>query len=166
MIPAGYLASQGEMNTWVAIGMGIFGSWIGALVNYYIAVFLGRPFLLKWGKYVFLTEEKFEKAEGFFRRHGEIGTFTGRLVPLVRQYISFPAGLARMNAGKFLFYTGLGAGLWVTILVWIGHIAGQNEELIKKYSREATIVMVAGCSLLIVVYVLIQRRKRASPDQA
>ena len=77
MIPAGYLVFEGKMNMAIAIGMGVLGSWLGALVNYYMAVFLGRPFLLRWGKYFFINEREFMKVEAFFRRHGEIGTFTG-----------------------------------------------------------------------------------------
>lgn len=139
MIPAGYLAQKGEMNLFVAIGMGILGSWLGALLNYYLAVFLGRPFFLKYGKYLLISEAKFVRVEGFFCRHGEIGTFTGRLIPVVRQYISFPAGLARMNLVHFLFFTGLGAGIWVTILACIGYVAGQNEKLIRDHLHNATI---------------------------
>lgn len=159
MIPAGYLSFKGEMNILIAIGMGLFGSWIGALVNYYIAVYLGRPFLMKWGKYLFINEAKFIKVEEFFRRHGEVGTFTGRLIPLVRQYISFPAGLARMNVGKFLFYTGLGAGTWVTVLAMIGYMAGQNEELIKKYSHQATVGALILCAVIILVYIYVYRKR-------
>lgn len=165
MIPAGYLVFEGKMNMAIAIGMGVLGSWLGALVNYYMAVFLGRPFLLKWGKYFFINEREFMKVEAFFRRHGEIGTFTGRLIPVVRQYISFPAGLGRMNPVHFLFYTGLGAGIWVTILAWIGYIAGQNQDLIRKYSRQATMLLLIGCALLILIYVLIHRRKAAQTTQ-
>jgi len=169
IIPAGYLASQGEMNMFIVIAMGILGSWLGALLNYYLAVYLGRPFLLRWGKYFFLTEDKFLKVEGFFRRHGEISTFTGRLITVVRQYISFPAGLARMNIGRFLFYTGLGAGIWVTILAYIGYIAGKNEELIKQYSHQATFGVLVFCGILISGYVFFQWRKtkkRARPQDA
>ena len=164
MIPAGYLVSKGEMNMAMAITMGIVGSWVGALANYYMAVYLGRPFLLRWGKYFFVTEEKFLKVEGFFRRHGEIGTFTGRFIPVVRQYISFPAGLARMNPAHFLFYTGLGAGIWVAILAVIGYMAGQNEELIRQYSRQATMAVLGGCAALIFVYVVVHRRKSGKKE--
>ena len=169
MIPAGYLSSPAylkdpmykpghEMNMYLAILMGIIGSWLGALFNYYLALWLGRPLLLKWGKYLLISEKNFEKAERFFQKHGEIGTFTGRMVPVVRQYISLPAGLLRMNMWHFLFYTGLGAGLWVAILTVIGYVAGQNRELIERYSKQATGLCVAGCLALIVSYVLIRRR--------
>ena len=159
MIPAGYLAQKGEMNLFLAIAMGILGSWLGALLNYYLAVFLGRPFFLKYGKYLLISEDKFLRVEGFFRRHGEIGTFTGRLIPVVRQYISFPAGLARMNLAHFLFFTGLGAGIWVTILACIGYIAGQNEQLIRAHLHNATIWVVVASLVIIAIYVYFYRRK-------
>lgn len=159
MIPAGYHVQQGDMNMALIIIMGIVGSWLGALFNYYLAVFFGRPFLMKYGKYLLISEVKFVRVEGFFRRHGEIGTFTGRLIPVVRQYISFPAGLARMNLAHFLFFTGLGAGIWVTILAWIGYIAGQNKELISRYSREATVLVLVSCMVIVALYVYFYRRK-------
>jgi len=171
MIPAGYLSSPKyltspnyqpghEMNVGLAILAGILGSWLGALFNYYLALWLGRPLLLKWGKYFFISEEKFAKAERFFQRHGEIGTFTARLIPVVRQYISLPAGLVRMNILRFLFYTGLGAGIWVTVLTWIGYIAGQSEDLWRPYLKRATIAAALGAAALIIIYAWIHKRKK------
>ena len=170
MIPAGYLASPNyvhsvgyvtghEMNCGIAIVMGIIGSWLGALFNYYLALWLGRPLLMKWGKYLLISEEKFERAERFFRHHGEIGTFTARLIPVVRQYISLPAGLVKMNMVHFLFYTGLGAGIWVSVLAWIGYVAGQSEALWRPYLKMATIIALVCCAILLVVYVFIHRRR-------
>jgi membrane protein DedA with SNARE-associated domain len=161
MIPAGYLAFQGKMNLFLAIFWGVVGSWLGALVNYGLAVYLGRPVLLRWGRYFFIKEKDFLRVEQFFRRHGEIGTFTGRLIPVVRQYISFPAGLARMRMSHFLFYTGLGAGLWVTVLALIGYVAGRNEDLIRRYTHQATLGALALCTIVIVVYIAAYRRRRA-----
>lgn len=175
MIPAGYLSSPAylqspgyqpghEMNFWVAIAFGIVGSWLGALFNYYLALFLGRPLLLKWGKYFFINEKNFEKGERFFQRHGEIGTFTARLIPVVRQYISLPAGLVRMNLARFLFYTGLGAGIWMVVLTYIGYFAGQNENLWRPMLHKATVWSVAGCVVLIAIYTWVHwRRKKADP---
>ena len=173
MIPAGYLSSPAylrsadyiaghEMNVWVAVFMGVIGSWLGALFNYYLALWLGRPLLLKWGKYFFISERNFEKGERFFQRHGEVSTFTARLIPVVRQYISLPAGLVRMNLARFLFYTGLGAGIWVAVLAWIGYVAGQNRALIEKYSHEATFAAIAFCVVVIAAYVWICRRRKAA----
>jgi len=160
MIPAGYLAYRGEMNVFVAVAMGIAGSLAGALVNYYLAVWLGRPFLERYGRYLFLPPDKLHRVERFFRDHGEISTFVGRLITVVRQYISFPAGLARMPMGRFLFYTGLGAGIWVAILAAIGYVAAGNEEVIRAYSREATLGLLAFCGLLLALYVARHRRRK------
>lgn len=159
MPPAGYLAQQGEMNAFIAILCGTMGSLIGAYANYFAAHYLGRPLLLKYGKYVWITEEKFARVEGFFLRHGEISTFIGRLLPVVRHLISLPAGLAGMNHVKFALYTLLGAGIWVSVLTWIGYFIGQNQELIMRYSHKALIGVVVFSALLIAVYVKLQRKK-------
>jgi membrane protein DedA with SNARE-associated domain len=162
MPPAGYLAQQGQMNVWMAILCGTVGSLVGAYANYFAAHYLGRPLLLKYGKYVWITEEKFAKVETFFHKHGEISTFIGRLLPVIRHLISLPAGLAGMNHLKFTTYTLLGAGIWVTILTWIGYFIGQNQELILKYSHQALIGVVIFSTILIVVYV---RRHRKAGTQ-
>ena len=135
MIPAGYLAYKGEMNIYLAIFAGIAGSLLGALFNYYLAVKFGRVFLIKYGKYVFIKEETIVKMETFFENHGHISTFSGRLIPAVRQYISFPAGLARMNLLLFSIYTSLGAAIWVIILAILGYYLGENQALIHEYLR-------------------------------
>ncbi|UFS71577.1 DedA family protein [Geomonas sp. RF6] len=162
MPPAGYWAAQGEMNLVMAIICGTAGSLVGAYANYFAAQYLGRPLLLKYGKYVFITEEKFAKVEEFFQRHGEISTFIGRLLPVVRHLISLPAGLARMNHLKFCLYTVLGAGIWVTVLTVIGYVIGENQELIMRYSHHALAVVVVLSALLIVAYVKLQKRKNRS----
>jgi membrane protein DedA with SNARE-associated domain len=164
MPPAGYLAQRGEMNIWVAILMGTAGSLAGAYANYFAAHWLGRPLLLKYGKYVWITEEKFAKVETFFHKHGEISTFIGRLLPVIRHLISLPAGLAGMPHGKFAFYTTVGAFLWVTILTWIGYVIGQNQELIMRYSHQALIGVIIFSVVLVAVYVRRHRKKNASTD--
>ncbi len=158
MIPAGYLASKGEMHIVTAILCGIFGSLTGALINYYLAVWLGRPFLLNYGKYVMFKEEHLYKMETFFQRHGHISTFTGRLIPMVRQYISIPAGLARMNIPMFCFYTSLGAGIWVVILTLLGYFIGENEALIKEYLRGIIVALLIACIAVIGIYWRLQHR--------
>jgi len=135
MIPAGYLAYKGEMNLGLAILFGILGSLGGALLNYFLAIRLGRAFLVRYGRYVFIKEETIIKMEDFFKDHGHISTFSGRLIPAVRQYISFPAGLARMNLLIFSLYTSLGAAIWVVILAMLGYYIGDNEALVKEYLR-------------------------------
>jgi membrane protein DedA with SNARE-associated domain len=160
MPPAGYLAQQGQMNIWIAIFWGTVGSLAGAYANYFAARYLGRPLLLKYGKYVWITEEKFSKVETFFKNHGEVSTFIGRLLPVVRHLISLPAGLANMNHLKFTLYTLLGAGLWVTVLTFIGYFIGANQELIMRYSHQALIVVIALSAAIIAVYVRNHRRKQ------
>lgn len=152
MVPAGYLAYKGEMNIYIAIVVGIAGSLAGALFNYYLAVKFGRKFLIKYGKYFFIKEETIIKMEEFFKSHGHISTFSGRLIPAVRQYISFPAGLARMNLFIFCIYTSLGAGIWVIILTVLGYYLGDNEVLIKEYLHYIVIALLAGVAVLGVWY--------------
>jgi membrane protein DedA with SNARE-associated domain len=158
MIPAGLLAAEGKMSLVVAIFVGIAGSLAGALFNYFLAVKFGRGFLVKYGKYFFIKEETITKTEKFFQDHGAISTFTGRLVPAVRQYISFPAGLARMNLKTFSLYTVLGAGTWVTILALIGYFVGANEALAKAYTKEITIAVLGALALLIFWYIRRQKK--------
>lgn len=160
MPPAGYLAQQGEMNIWIAILLGTVGSLAGAYANYFAAHYLGRPLLLKYGKYVWITEEKFARVESFFHKHGEISTFIGRLLPVVRHLISLPAGLAGMHHGKFTLYTLLGAFIWCSILAWIGYVIGENRDLIMEYSHQAIVGVVIFSVVLVVVYVWRHRRKR------
>jgi len=159
MPPAGYLAHQGRMTLWVAILCGTAGSLVGAYVNYFAAHYLGRPLVLKYGKYVWITEEKFAKVERFFLSHGEISTFIGRLLPVIRHLISLPAGLSGMHHWKFSLYTLLGAGIWCTVLAGIGWVIGKEQALIMKYSHQAVIGVVIFSAVLIAVYVRRHRRK-------
>lgn len=162
MIPAGYLAFQGKMNVWLAILAGTSGSLAGALFNYYLARSLGRKLLVKYGRYVFIKEQNIEKLENFFQKHGHISTFTGRLIPGIRQLISLPAGLSRMNVIQFSTYTTLGAGIWVTILAGIGYFAGANEELWKSYLKEITLGIFILLILGVTLYILNQKKKNRS----
>ena len=164
--PAGYLAAKGQMNAWVAVGAGLLGSVLGALFNYFIAVWVGEPFLRKHGRYFFVTNDKLDRAEAFFRRHGEIGTFMGRLVPVVRQLISVPAGIARMNLARFIGFTALGAGIWSGILVYIGLLLGRHEETLRvaavhAYTKRAMLYLLPLMALMLAVYVFWYRRRRA-----
>ncbi|KLE07750.1 DedA family protein [Aliarcobacter butzleri] len=158
MIPAGYLASKGEMNIYLVLLFGILGSLAGALFNYYFAIKLGRTFLLRYGKYILISEETILKMEEFFKNHGHISTFSGRLIPGVRQYISLPAGLARMNIFVFSLYTSLGAGIWVLILTILGYFLGNNQALVKEYLH--IIVIVILILLAIFAYFYYRRVKK------
>lgn len=159
MIPAGYLAYKGEMNLFIAIFAGIAGSLAGAVFNYYLAIKFGRKFLSKYGKYVLIKEETLEKMESFFEKHGHISTFSGRLIPAVRQYISLPAGLARMNLWKFSLYTSLGAGIWVLILALLGYFIGSNQDLIDEYLKIIIISILVLLGVFILFYIRIKMKK-------
>ena len=161
MIPAGYLAFKGEMNLPLAVLAGTAGSLAGALLNYWLASRFGRPFLLRYGRYILFTEHSLARMERFFARHGHISTFTGRLIPAVRQYISLPAGLARMNLAVFCFYTSLGAGIWVTILALLGYTLGHNESAIRENLHLITFATLGAVALLILLYVGFRLKKRA-----
>ena len=159
MPPAGYLAQQGQMNMLAAILCGTAGSLAGAYANYLAAHYLGRPLLLKYGKYVWITEKKFAKVERFFRDHGEVSTFVGRLLPVVRHLISLPAGLSGMDHLKFSLYTFAGAGLWVTVLTCIGYFIGMNRDLIMRYSHHALTGAVVLSAVIIILYVRWHKKK-------
>ena len=160
MIPAGYLAYKGEMNIYIVILVGILGSLGGALLNYYLAKSLGRKLILKYGKYFFIKEETLDKLDTFFSKHGEISTFTGRLIPGIRQLISLPAGLARMNLATFSFYTSLGAGIWVVVLVAVGYLVGSNEALISEYLKSATLIALVSVLFISIFYVVRYKRRK------
>ncbi|MBT0663883.1 DedA family protein [Geobacter pelophilus] len=164
MPPAGYLAQKGEMNMVVAILCGTVGSLVGAYANYFASHYLGRPLVLKYGKYVLISPEKFARVETFFHKHGEISTFIGRLLPVVRHLISIPAGLAGMNHLRFSLYTLAGAGIWCTILTLIGYVIGKEQQLIMQYSHQAVLGVLVFSALLIAVYVWLHRRKAAKAE--
>lgn len=160
MIPAGYLAAKGEMNLGFAIFVGTAGSLLGALFNYYLARKYGRKGVLKFGKYFFFTEEKLQKVEEFFKKHGSFSTFVSRLIPGIRQLISLPAGLAKMPLAKFSFYTSAGAGLWVAVLALLGYFIGGNEALIQEYLRQIIMVTLGLILLVSLIYIYVNKRAK------
>lgn len=169
MPPAGYLAATGRMNVYAVVASGLSGSLLGAVFNYYFAIWVGDPFLRRYGKYFFVSEKSLDKAEAFFRRHGEISTFVGRLTPVVRQLISVPAGMARMNMAKFLAFTALGAGIWCAILTYIGWLLGRHGETMAaaadKAKAQASEVVVfyilPALVVMVLAYVIWYNRRRA-----
>lgn len=159
MIPAGYLAFKGQMSLIAALLAGTGGSLAGALFNYYLSVKLGRKLLLRYGRYIWFDEEKLAKLEIFFEKHGEISTFNGRLIPGIRQYISLPAGLARMNIAKFSLYTSLGASIWMIVLLALGYFLGDNEALIREYLHIVIYTTLAIVLFFSLLYFYWQRHK-------
>ena len=159
MIPAGILASKNEMSLIIAIIVGTSGSLLGALFNYFLARKYGRAGLLKFGKYLFFSEEKLNKMEKFFVAHGSFSTFVARLVPGVRQLVSLPAGLSKMPIDKFTLHTTLGAGIWVTILALLGYLLGENEALIKAYTHQIVLVTLFFIAIATFGYILKQKKR-------
>lgn len=169
--PAGYLAAQGRMSAPLATLAGLAGSLLGALFNYYLAARLGRPVLYRYGRWVLVKKQSLERAETFFRRHGEISTFVARLLPVIRQLISVPAGFARMRMDRFLIYTAAGAGIWCVILTYIGWYVGRHGEIIasvdsllwseqvRRYSGLAALVMLPILAAIVLLYVWLFRRR-------
>jgi membrane protein DedA with SNARE-associated domain len=160
LIPAGYLASKGEMNMGLIMASGLGGSMAGAFINYYLALLLGRKILRRYGKYFFINENAIEKMDNYFEKHGHISTFIGRLIPGIRQLISIPAGLARMNLTVFSIYTALGAGIWAFILVILGYAIGENQELIDTYLKQITATVLLTLVLLASWYAYMQKQKK------
>jgi len=148
LIPAGYLASQGQMSISMIMLSGLGGSMLGAFINYYLALMLGRKFLKRYGKYFFIKTSALDKMDNFFYKHGHISTFIGRLIPGIRQLISIPAGLARMNIVTFSIYTALGAGIWALILTMLGYFIGENQELLSIYLKQITIAILVVLVIL------------------
>jgi len=166
MPPAGVLVAQGRMDAVAAVVAGTLGSIAGALVNYGLAIWLGRPLLHRYSKYVLIRESSLNRAEAFFRRHGEISTFVGRLLPVIRHLISLPAGVSRMPVARFALYTGAGAAIWSGVLTWIGWYLGRQADILRnedfqRYGGRAALAILPVLALIVGVYVLVGRRRAA-----
>ncbi|MGM9699045.1 MAG: DedA family protein [Prevotella sp.] len=173
--PAAYHAAAGYQNVFLVVVFATIGADLGAAINYGLAYYLGRPIIYKfvrskWGKLCLLNEEKVMKSEKYFDDHGVIATLTGRLLPVIRQLISVPAGLAKMNFWKFLLFTTIGAGVWNTILAalgWYLHSIVPESQLnakIDEYSEYIKIVIIAVVLIVAAFFsikALIVRRKKA-----
>ena len=167
--PAAYVANDPSsslhatdsypINVLLIVLFGTLGAMLGAIINYLLAMWLGRPIIYafadsKLGHLCLLSGEKVKKAEDYFNEHGKVSTFVGRLIPGIRQLISIPAGLSKMHFGWFLFYTFLGAGIWNVVLALLGYIAGGQKELIDAYSHELSIAIMALLGLVVGYFVV------------
>lgn len=164
--PAVYVAEEPEsalnmtdsyfLNVLIIVLFGTLGAMLGAIINYLLSLWLGRPIIYKFadsrlGHLLLLSSDKIRQAEDYFNEHGKISTFVGRLIPAIRQLISIPAGLARMNFGAFLGYTFLGAFTWNCVLALLGYVAHGQKDLIDRYSHELSIaiLVIVGVSVLV-----------------
>ncbi len=171
--PAAYHAASGELNVLLVVLFATIGADLGASINYFVALYVGRPVIYKfansrWGKLCLLNQQKVEKSERYFDEHGIVATLTGRLIPGIRHLISIPAGLARMSYWKFLLYTTIGAGLWHAILAAMGWYLStfvpedQLESTIEQYNHYI-VGAIVGIVILIIAYFVAKKvfqRKR------
>ncbi|WP_428313166.1 DedA family protein [Hydrocarboniphaga sp.] len=162
MIPAGYLAARGELDPWLATLAGAGGSVIGASANYLLGRYVGRAFLLRWGRYLLIDQTKYEEAEALFMRNAHLATFIGRFIPVVRHLISLPAGVFGMGPLGFALLTGLGAGLWCGVLVALGYFFGEPVvAVVVAYTHEAALLTVAGLVIFGAWFMLRRRKPQA-----
>lgn len=157
--PAAYLAcTKGDVDIYMVVGLATVGAIVGALINYYLSVWIGRPIVYRFansrfGHACLIDEAKVRHAEEYFDKHGAVSTFIGRLIPAVRQLISIPAGLARMNIGKFVLFTGLGAMVWNIVLAVLGYWLGKmvpQEQLYAKVEEYNEYLTYAGAAIGVV----------------
>ena len=158
--PTSALCATGNYPVDVALIVlcGTVGAMLGAVINYLLSMWLGRPIIYKFadsrvGHLLLLSSEKVQKAENYFNDHGKVSTFIGRLIPGIRQLISIPAGLAKMHFGQFMLYTFLGAFIWNTVLALLGYIAHGQADLINQYSHELSIIILALVGVVVIYYV-------------
>ncbi|MFA7171252.1 MAG: DedA family protein [Candidatus Paceibacterota bacterium] len=155
---AGFLIYQGKMHWEAVVLFSTLGSIIGSLISYYIGMNFGRPLILKYGKYLLLNEHHLDLTENFFKKFGQKTIFISRFIPLVRHFISLPAGTARMNIWIFSLYTILGATMWNFFLTYLGYRLGSNWEVIRTYSEKLDVVVVA-LIIFVISYVFYKNKK-------
>jgi len=155
---AGFLVARGDLNLlWVAIA-GTLGNWLGSAVSWWIGARYGKPFVHKFGRYVWLNEHHLNQSEQWFKQYGEVSVFVGRFLPIVRTFISLPAGFAKMNFAKFSLYTVLGAFPFCYLLTWIGFKLGERWEEIRQYFHYLDGLVIIG--LLVTLMLVLERRRR------
>lgn len=150
---AGYLVFKGEMTLWGIALAGAIGCVLGSIPAYYVGMFGGRPLAEKYGKYVLISKHDLDMADRWFEKHGDIIIFIARLLPAVRTFIAFPAGVARMNLTKFIVYTFVGSFIWCWVLGYAGMKFGQHWEDLKVYFHEFHYVIIAIGVIFVLWYV-------------
>jgi len=155
---SGYLVSTGEMNLWLVGLAGAVGCVLGSIVAYYAGAWGGRPFIVKYGKYILISHHDLDLADRWFQRHGDITIFVGRLLPVIRTFIAFPAGVARMNLWRFNLYTFVGSYIWSLGLAWIGMKLGEHWNTLGVYFHRFDAAI--GVILLIAIVWYVRRHLR------
>ncbi len=154
----GYMVFLGNFGFWQATVIATLGNLFGGLVSYYIGVWGGRPFLKRYGRYFLINERELLWTERLFERHGEMTVLVGRMLPVVRTFISLPAGIARMNPLKMATYTALGAFIWCAFLIFVGQKLGENWDSLKPFFHRADLV-IGGAVVIVATYVVLKSLK-------
>lgn len=147
---AGYLVSAGRFSLWLVIFWGAIGNLIGSIIAYGVGFYGGRPLIAKYGKYILLKQEELDKAQRFFEKYGNLSVFFSRLLPIIRTFISLPAGIAKMRFGKFCFYTFIGSFFWSALLAYIGVFFGENWDVVGGYFRKFDWLI----AILIIIFIV------------
>jgi membrane protein DedA with SNARE-associated domain len=150
---SGYLVSQGQMNLWAVAFAGAVGCVVGSIPAYYLGMYGGRPMIERYGRYVLISRHDLDMADRAFTRYGEIIIFIGRLLPVVRTFIAFPAGVARMAMGRFVAYTFVGSLIWCWALAYVGKQLGDNWSSLEPYFHEFHSLIAVVFGVLLVWYV-------------
>lgn len=162
LVPAGILIALGEMTWTSVIIIGTLGSLFGASINYYIAYCISKgmsnKFLDGYNRMFLISAKGISKTERYFEKHGEITIFVGRLIPVIRQLISIPAGFARMNFLRFSIFTTIGAAIWVVILTYLGFIFGNSLDILEKNIGILTTFAITFAAAIVLVYIIWNRR--------
>ena len=164
MIPAGYLAHQGELSGTLSVIVGTAGSLTGALINYIVSRRYGRSFLWNHGKKILVSRRKLAQMDYFFRKYGEVTTFLGRLIPIARHYISIPAGLAKMRLWRFMLFTALGAFVWMSVLTALGYFIGNNMQTIKQYTHIFGYAAIVAALIVVIYYSYSKKRAKIAKN--
>ena len=162
LIPAGYLVAKGEMHVTYVLIFSLSGTLGGSLLNYVIAHYFGRKLFINYGKYFFLKPGQLHSLELFFNKYGAISTFFGRMLPGIKHFISFPAGLAKMNLKLFCIYTFMGSFIWLSFLLYLGYVISTNEKLIALYIKQFNFIIIA-IVILVVIFIYIKNKRKKTP---
>lgn len=162
---SGYLVSTGRFNIHLASFAGAFGCAVGSTVTYWVGYFGGRAFIEKWGRFILIRKEELERADRWFEKYGSSAAFFSRLLPIIRTFISLPAGISRMNFWRFLLYSFVGSIPWCYLLAYIGLVMGENWENIREIFRKFDIFIVVILALILIWWLVVRLRKRRSKSE-
>lgn len=164
LIPAGYLVAKGSLKMSYVLISGISGTLGGAIFSYTIAFHFGRAIFIKYGKYFFMDEKKLSKLEDFMAKYGNISVFLGRVLPGIKHFISFPAGLGKMDPKLFCFYSTCGSGVWASFLILLGYFIGDNEALINQYLKQVNFILLLLLAIITLFFLIKKHFAKKNED--